>query len=452
MMILETRPSHYAHVDLLPVPKVELKMKRLLALLMMIALLGTFAAAENTQPVRILGASSYCPPIDSYAAAGHSVERRDGSMKDIASAIASRDPNIDIFIFDSNAGLDQIKKQHYYYPLTDDSDLIDKLGDLYPAFQNALMDNGNLVGWYVDAQPWGWQVLSPDLLEELALSEPTTFDELLDVSKVLFDSGLLSRDYVLMLEYRYTQQDMLTFYLRQFLIASERVDGQINFLRPEFARIAEKIRNTVPETSKENLFADYEVFTSSAASVTPSTRIELIPSVLDDVPSGLYYLTVVAVINPYSNNIDGAIDLMHYLATYESETSYLWDASLNQPIIRSDYDEKVAQYQDEIARLEAKENRTTQDEDNLDRARSSLAYITEHPYSVSPEDIAYYQNLVQYAYIPGDSPVTFDDALKTLMQRYLNGAFDAEGFARACQEHVNTVYLEMGLAPMYVPN
>ena len=144
---------------------------------------------------------------------------------------------------------------------------------------------------------------------------------------MLFDSGLLSRDYVLMLEYRYTQQDMLTFYLRQFLIASERVDGQINFLRPEFARIAEKIRNTVPETSKENLFADYEVFTSSAASVTPSTYIELIPSVLDDAPSGLYYLTVVAVINPYSNNIDGAIDLMHYLATYESATSYLWDAS-----------------------------------------------------------------------------------------------------------------------------
>lgn len=79
----------------------------------------------------------------------------------------------------------------------------------------------------------------------------------------------------------------------------------------------------MPETSKENLFADYEVFTSSAASVTPSTYIELIPSVLDDAPSGLYYLTVVAVINPYSNNIDGAIDLMHYLATYESATSYL---------------------------------------------------------------------------------------------------------------------------------
>ena len=427
-------------------------MKKVFALFLFFLLLLSVSSAENVSSVRILCTDYNYSAFQDYAAAGHDVNFRNGSINDIATALASRDPDIDVFVFPTRSGLDQIKKQHYYYPLTDASDLMDKLGDLYPAFQNALMDNGNLVGWYVDAQPWGWQVLSPDLLEELALSAPTTFDELLDVSKVLFDSGLLSRDYVLMLEYRYTQQDMLTFYLRQFLIASERVDGQINFLRPEFARIAEKIRNTVPETSKENLFADYEVFTSSAASVTPSTYIELIPSVLDDAPSGLYYLTVVAVINPYSNNIDGAIDLMHYLATYESATSYLWDASLNQPVIRSDYDELVARYQGEIARLEAKENRTTQDESDLDYARSGLDYITEHPYSVSPEDIAYYQNLVQYAYIPGDSPVTLDDALKTLMQRYLNGAFDAEGFARACQEHVNTVYLEMGLTPMYVPN
>lgn len=427
-------------------------MKKVFALFLFFLLLLSVSSAENVSSVRILCTDYNYSAFQDYAAAGHDVNFRNGSINDIATALASRDPDIDVFVFQTRSGLDQIKKQHYYHPLTDDSDLMDKLGDLYPAFQNALMDNGNLVGWYVDAQPWGWQVLSPDLLEELALSEPTTFDELLDVSKVLFDSGLLSRDYVLMLEYRYTQQDMLTFYLRQFLIASERVDGQINFLRPEFARIAEKIRNTVPETSKENLFADYEVFTSSAASVTPSTRIELIPSVLDDVPSGLYYLTVVAVINPYSNNIDGAIDLMHYLATYESETSYLWDASLNQPVIRSDYDELVTQFQDEIARLEAKEKLTAQDKSDLDYARSSLSYLIEHPYSVSPEDIAHYQEFVQYAYIPGDSPVTFDDALKTLMQRYLNGAFDAEGFARACQEHVNTVYLEMGLTPMYVPN
>lgn len=379
-------------------------MKKVFALFLFFLLLLSVSSAENVSSVRILCTDYNYSAFQDYAAVGHDVNFRNGSINDIATALASRDPDIDVFVFQTRSGLDQIKKQHYYYPLTDDSDLIDKLGDLYPAFQNALMDNGNLVGWYVDAQPWGWQVLSPDLLEELALSEPTTFDELLDVSKVLFDSGLLSRDYVLMLEYRYTQQDMLTFYLRQFLIASERVDGQINFLRPEFARIAEKIRNTVPETSKENLFADYEVFTSSAASVTPSTRIELIPSVLDDVPSGLYYLTVVAVINPYSNNIDGAIDLMHYLATYESETSYLWDASLNQPVIRSDYDELVTQFQDEIARLEAKEKLTAQDKSDLDYARSSLSYLIEHPYSVSRRTLPTIRSLSSTPTSPATPP------------------------------------------------
>lgn len=68
---------------------------------------------------------------------------------------------------------------------------MDKLGDLYPAFQNALMDNGNLVGWYIDAQPVGWGVLSTTLLEELELSAPATFEEFLDVSKVLLDGGYL---------------------------------------------------------------------------------------------------------------------------------------------------------------------------------------------------------------------------------------------------------------------
>lgn len=427
-------------------------MKKVFALFLFFLLLLSVSSAENVSSVRILCTDYNYSAFQDYAAAGHDVNFRNGSINDIATALASRDPDIDVFVFQTRSGLDQIKKQHYYYPLTDDRDLMDKLGDLYPAFQNALMDNGNLVGWYIDAQPVGWCVLSTTLLEELELSAPGTFEEFLDVSKVLLDGGYLGNDYLLLLDYPFTQSGMLTFYLEQFLIASERVDGQINFLRPEFARIAEKIKNTVPETLKENLLASHEVFTSSMASLAPEADIELIPSVLDDAPSGLYYMTYVAVINPYSNNIGAAIDLMQHLATYESENAALWDSSLSKPIIRSDYDEKVAQYQNEIARLEAKENRTTQDEDDLDRARRSLAYITEHPYSVSPEDIAYYQNLVQYAYIPGDSPVTFDDALNTLMQRYLNGAFDAEGFARACQEHVNTVYLEMGLTPMYVPN
>ena len=427
-------------------------MKRVVAFFLLIASLVTFATAENTQPVRIISTTHYYDSLQDYASSGHDMNFRFGSMNDIATALASHNPDIDVFVFATYSGLDQIKKQHYYYPLTDDAVMMAKFNDLFPEFRNALMDNGQLVGCYVDMQPWAWYVFEPDLVEEAECDQPTTFDELLDVCREMTDSGVLGNTYTMISEYDYTKSGMLTFFMNQFLISSERVDEQINFLRPEFVRTVEKIKDTAPETQALlNRFGQV-VFTSCMGFMSPNTHIELIPSVLDDAPTSLYYIAAVAIINPYSNNIGGAIDLMQHLATYESENAALWDSSLSKPIIRSDYDEKVAQYQNEIARLEAKENRTTQDEDDLDRARRSLAYITEHPYSVSPEDIAYYQNLVQYAYIPGDSPVTFDDALKTLMQRYLNGAFDAEGFARACQDHVNTVYLEMGLTPMYVPN
>ena len=427
-------------------------MKRFVAFFLLIASLFTFATAENSQPIRIISTTHYYDSLQDYAASGHDMDFRFGTMNDIATALASRNPDIDVFVFATYSGIDQIKKQHYYYPLTDDAVMMAKFNDLFPEFRNTLMDDGQLVGCYVDMQPWAWYVFEPDLVEEAECNQPTTFDELLDVCREMTDSGVLGNKYTMISEYDYTKSGMLTFFMNQFLISSERVDGQVTFLRPEFVRTVEKIKDTAPETQVLLNRAGQVVFTSCMGFMSPNTHIELIPSVLDDAPTSLYYIAAVAIINPYSNNIDAAVDLMHYLTTYESETTYLWDASLNQPVIRPDYDEKVAQYQDEIARLEAKENRTTQDEDDLDRARRNLAYVIENPYSVSPEDIAHYQELVQYAYVPGDSPVTFDNALQTLMQRYLNGAFDAERFARACQEHVNTVYLEMGLTPMYVPN
>lgn len=130
-------------------------MKKVFALFLFFLLLLSVSSAENVSSVRILCTDYNYSAFQDYAAAGHDVNFRNGSINDIATALASRDPDIDVFVFQTRSGLDQIKKQHYYYPLTDASDLMDKLGDLYPAFQNALMDNGNLVGWYVDAQPWG---------------------------------------------------------------------------------------------------------------------------------------------------------------------------------------------------------------------------------------------------------------------------------------------------------
>lgn len=277
------------------------------------------------------------------------------------------------------------------------------------------------------------------------MDEPTTFDELLDVCNALLESGLLGRNYTLMSEYPYTQEGMLNFYVTQFIMASEMTDGQVNFLRPEFARIANKIKETVPEKRQENEMAFYEVFTSTAAYLSPNTHIELIPTPLDDVPSRLYYLTVIAIINPYSQHLNEATDLMLYLASDKSVSSYLWDSTLNQPHIYDNYDEIIADLESQIAVYEAMETLSEDDEFMLESARHTLQHYLDDPYDIHEEDVAYYQSIVQNAYISGDSPVRLDDTLKTLIKRYLAGAFDADGFAAACQQHVNSIYLELGM-------
>ena len=141
-------------------------MKRVVAFFLLIASLVTFATAENTQPVRIISTTHYYDSLQDYASSGHDMNFRFGSMNDIATALASHNPDIDVFVFATYSGLDQIKKQHYYYPLTDDAVMMAKFNDLFPEFRNALMDNGQLVGCYVDMQPWAWYVFEPDLVEE----------------------------------------------------------------------------------------------------------------------------------------------------------------------------------------------------------------------------------------------------------------------------------------------
>lgn len=428
-------------------------MKRIFSFLLMLVLLLSMASAESEDSLQILSTErlSILAPVQNYMADGHDVSVRVGSYNDIVTAISTKDPDVDIFIFLTRDGLDQIKRLKYYYPLTGNEALMARVDDLYPVFKSALMDGDDLVGWYIDAQAWGWQVMEPQLLEEAELEAPTTFDELLDVCNALLDSGLLGNDYTLIAEYLYTQENIMKFYMTQYLMASEMNDGQVNFLRPEFARTVSKIRETVPATKKENTYANYTVFASSSASTGPNTHIELIPSPLDGAPSRLYYLAVIAIINPYSDNVDAAMDLMTYLAADTSEGSYLWDSSRNQPHIYDNYDEMIANLQAEIAAYEALDKLSEEDELSLDYARHRLQYYIDDPYDIHEEDVAYYQSVVENAYVSGDSPVSLDDTLETLIKRYLAGAFDAEEFARECQKHVNSIYLEMGMEVINVP-
>lgn len=77
-------------------------MKKVFALFLFFLLLLSVSSAENVSSVRILCTDYNYSAFQDYAAAGHDVNFRNGSINDIATALASRDPDIDVFCF-SNA-------------------------------------------------------------------------------------------------------------------------------------------------------------------------------------------------------------------------------------------------------------------------------------------------------------------------------------------------------------
>ena len=83
---------------------------------------------------------------------------------------------------------------------------------------------------------------------------------------------------------------------------------------------------------------------------------------------------------------------------------------------------------EKIALLEQKADKERADEDTLRDLQDQYANLETRRYRSSAEDIAYYQEMAKSLYVSEGSPLTYDDALQVLVQRYLNGAFDAATF------------------------
>lgn len=119
-------PSRYTIREVLIV-------KRFICVCLFFLLILTAAFADDTPTLRIWGAY-YDESIQSYASAGHNIDFRYSSFVDIAAAIASKNPDVDVFIFETYSGLDQIKKLNYYLPLPEDSTFQEHLNNLEPVF------------------------------------------------------------------------------------------------------------------------------------------------------------------------------------------------------------------------------------------------------------------------------------------------------------------------------
>lgn len=429
-------------------------MKRMLAtfltlVMILCCLLPCAALADEAVTLRISGLRYLDETIlASYTAETgvrfEDVEQGD-IMETISNAFAARNDQIDLFLLTASSGLFAIKEHGYFAPLEDDPVLAARLQDLYPAFQKALTVDGHMVGWVVNAQPMTFSA-NEELLAEHGLRMPETFSELLDTCQALIDRDVIDQKTTLFMMNSYTAADMLDLYMREYIRACELLGGAVDFTRPEFAATVERIRNEVPATAQEIDWEElmYEIF------IYPSAREDIyegmtpFPAVLADQSGAVLTMMTAATVNPYAAHRDEAIAFLSYCAAHD-KSGYAYDASLAEPMMN---DWAVRELQEIAVALTTLENiaePTAEQQDQIADLKARQTMTEANRWRVSDEAIASYREFAKRLVVNDGSPISYDDTLRMNAERFLNGAYDGAGFAKACQDHIAMIYQEHGI-------
>lgn len=385
-------------------------MKKFLSLMLCAALpLCAFAAHAENAELNIATNQYYAlmermEQFEQESGISITCEKSVDIMDTISTAYVIKNPDIDLFVFTAYDGLYTLKNMKYYAPLTGSAILQDAFQHVYPALRPVCTDDDTLMGWIIDASPMGMMVLT-EYLDEWGMKSPETFDELLDVCNEILEEGLLPEETGLLMQ-KYTQSGMMDLF--------------------------------TPRMAFENIFM------IPGAAFTPSQAIRFVPRIFPAQNSAVETYVTIAVVNPYGKNQEAAIQFLEYCATHPDDSSYFIYENMTNPIENPQVVAQLDELAEKIALLEQKADKERADEDTLRDLQEQYANLETRRYRSSAEDIAYYQEMAKSLYVSEGSPLTYDDALQVLVQRYLNGAFDAATFAKECQNHVEMIYAEIG--------
>lgn len=420
--------------------------KKVTLCLLCLVMLVSSAFAEGRSTLRVIG---QLYDADHYP--GAEIELLDASdtMNEIANAIATHNDQIDLFVFSSFEGLYSVKKHDYFTPLNDSEVLMDRLDDLYPAFRTALTtEDGRLVGWPIGATVMGMMLYQTTVLQDNGMTPPETFEEMIDQCLALLEADVLPSGTALLSEMPFTRECVLDLYMDQYVRASQLEGGVVNFLDPAFAAMAERIRNEVPENDPafENGYPDTGVFAYPIGFDYLDEDMLPMPQVAAGKAGLVDTDMTIAVVNPYSKNREAAVAFLEWYSAQVNQGTYIYDASLG--LIENENNvAEIEALQARIDLLEAVEEPTFEQQDQLDGLRRQLESMERYRYIVSPETLAAYAQMSDGLSVAEASPVNYDNdqALRTAAQRFLNGAFGAQTFAKECQNHITMIYQENGI-------
>lgn len=406
--------------------------------------------ADTALSLTVLGIA---PPLaDRYfLETGVKIEERQtalGSMEDIATMLSSRDASIDLFCFFSDRGLDRIKEKGLYVDLAASAILTSAKGELYPAIaQHLSCSDSELMAWPVYIESW-FARADGELLHQYGFDTPTTFDELVDLFPRIIEAGVLQDQSARMFDIiSYCREEVLTYFIQQYLFAMDIAGEKPDFFDPDVLRILQKIVDNVPVEDPAPSQDGTEIPLFYLANVTDRITDACGTGfrVAEDQPSAVWSHMLVMVVNPYSARKAEAVSYLEFLTSHRGPEAYTMYASMTDPVLNPQTAAEMEELNDQLARLQEQGKKEPGTLDMaIVQAQGALEQLESRLYVVDPDSIARYHELARHLYISEGASLLYNSDLSNVIAQLAQGKLDIQGFSRRMNQIIRLIYLEGG--------
>ncbi len=373
---------------------------------------------------------------------GIAVKTSEMSAADI---LNTKNGDVDILAFRpaEDPTLRVLKKKGFFVDLNQSEVLKSFAERMYPSISKHLYtEDGQLVGIFDGIDPI-FLGCEDYILEENGLSVPKTYGEMLDQVKVLDEAGVFGESYMPFDFFEYSRYSVAREVMQRFMLEQEVLGNKLNFDNDELRALLEKIVTELPSESPYP-YADMPIYYGVGYGGLPEVLEQPCMRIGPSSPITLECYATILVVNPYSKHQAEALQYLEYILAKNfrsmSYLEYYLFADMTEPVINQyglERQEEIKARLEELAAMEA----TTEVKDEIANLEQERAWLEEHPYSTSPEQIANWQEMVKYLAIPEDTLFSAEQ-LDTLVKRLTDGNLPVDDFLQECNKYIQMVYME----------
>ena len=345
----------------------------------------------------------------------------------ISDIFTTKNPDIDVISFWADDALSLVTEKGFYTDLSQSETLKSAFDELYPNISSVMTNEaGEIIAWpvVVDASA---RTVETYYLTEGGYETPNTWDELLDVLKQMHEDEFFQETGTVPFDVlNDDKNDLLTFFVNQYLQNCAMNGDTLSFDTEDFRRIAARILDETPDTApvvREDGTEDAIFCMATGSNVI--NKDQLVPYQFHEGEDPKVYTSVrVFIINPYSNNKENAFKYIEYFAQKRTVEDYALYQTMTEPLEDESVVADITATEEKIAALEGSEDNA----EEVASLKEELASLEQYRYTVSAEDIAAWQSFSKLLYVSTKTLIPEDSGLSNYLTMLEDGLITLDEF------------------------